>query len=311
MTWNWEVGKDIVGKTYDEIKSKRRYGVELEVGKCEKGRELQGTTCWGAKKDDSHGVDTEFYSPILQGDEGLASIRKFTNCGRKFQMNLGCGYHLHIDCTNLNDIELKRVAVAYVITRKCWMLFCPATREDNKYCKPDNKTVQDFESEKKFTEIIPKDGDRRYWANWASYHKHHTLEIRFHQGTTNEDKIINWVKGHLWLVDWAKSQDIAAIKDKFGFQVKEKGVKIANNELECTCHQCQNTSGFSIKKEIEEIMPSPEKIMVGLSQIWNEKDPHITEYYLSRIKKHLGDNRQFNFAVVKEELGANKVLELV
>jgi len=123
----WEAGKNVIGHTFNDIKSQIRYGIELEVSDIivEKISQIKKNGVWGAKKDGTSGVHTEFYSPILQGDEGLDSIKFFCNLAKRFSVNDACGFHLHIDCTNFSAQQLKSIAIAYLITYDIWKLFVP------------------------------------------------------------------------------------------------------------------------------------------------------------------------------------------
>jgi hypothetical protein len=165
--------------------------------------ELQEKTCYGAKNDGTSGVEKEFVSPILQGDEGLNITRKFLHYAddNDFEVDKTCGYHLHIDCTNLTIPQLRAIAMAYQYTYKIWKYFVPESRRCNYYCREYTYKSNDILS-MDFDDLIDLPESRYIWANWEAYKRHHTLEIRLHTGSTDETKIINWVKAHLRFVDY-------------------------------------------------------------------------------------------------------------
>ena len=47
--------------------------------------------------------------------------------------------------------------------------------------------------------------DRYFKVNSMAWNRHHTIEFRQHQGTTNYEKISNWVKFCAKLVGWSKN----------------------------------------------------------------------------------------------------------
>jgi len=198
---NWKMGKDVIGHTFDEIGSKRRYGVELEVHQCSHHHRLRGKTCFGAKDDGTRGVSKEFVSPILQGDEGLRAIRDLCDNSKGFTVNHTCGYHLHIDCTDLTEDQCKSVALAYNMTYEVWASFVNQKRRDNRYCKMHEWSYYDILNYS-WNNLLNNIYTRYTWANWDAYKLHHTLEIRLHPGTLDKGKIINWVKAHLRFVDY-------------------------------------------------------------------------------------------------------------
>lgn len=198
----WDVGSRVYGRTFDKIGSKRKFGVELEISGCRNHSGLRDKTPFGVKYDGSLSGGKEFVSPVLQGDEGLDAIANLCAYAREhdWTVDSSCGYHLHIDCSDLNDEQKVAVAVGYAATEKLWARFVSKRRATNNYCGPlpyRAITIKNLS----FHGILDMTHTRYLWINWQSYDRHKTLEIRLHSGTVNYDKIANWVIIHTRFVD--------------------------------------------------------------------------------------------------------------
>jgi hypothetical protein len=199
----WEDGYFTPSDCFDEIRSRRRFGVELETSECGGYENLRDETSFGCKEDGSI-TGKEFVSPVLSSDDGLAEIRHFCRLARRFDVDDSCGYHLHVDAENLDVTTLQRVALAYLRTEEIWQSFVPEARRENQYCQSirwSASEVRAVESKDKFR-YWASGQDRYQWFNVHSYPCHGSLEIRLHTGTLDSDKVCNWVKAHLRFVDW-------------------------------------------------------------------------------------------------------------
>lgn len=113
-----------------------------------------------------------------------AICHKLNSVGSK--VNKSCGLHVHFDMRHMkNERSMMLVAnrVAKVVPALKQML--PASRQQNEFC------------EKVINKLSDSDRDRyaRYsFVNVKSFQRHRTLEIRGHSGTTDANKIINWIK---------------------------------------------------------------------------------------------------------------------
>ena len=208
----WEQGRRVEGRTFVNIGSKRRFGVELEISGCRRHGGLRGKTPFGAKYDGSLSSGKEFVSPVLQGDEGLEAVASLCAYGRDndWTVDSSCGYHVHIDCGDLNDDQLKSVAVGYAATEGLWARFVSKKRAGNQYCEKLPYGVADIRS-RNFRSILDMSESRYHWLNWQAYSRHQTVEVRLHSGTTNYDKIANWVKIHTRFVDALSSMTADAV----------------------------------------------------------------------------------------------------
>lgn len=214
--YDWLAGRDVLGREFLKIRSRRKFGVELEVSSAPGYRDMEDNTVFGAKDDGTRGVVKEFVSPVLQGDEGLDAVAEWCKQAGSFEVADCCGYHLHIDCTGLGVRQRKAVALAYVMTRNVWASFVTEKRRVNHFCHSGQWGAYDI-LHSTWDALMQDIGCDRYrWCNWLAYNRHNTVEIRLHTGTVNYAKITNWVKAHVRFVDWAAGHTAEEVYAKLG-----------------------------------------------------------------------------------------------
>lgn len=206
------------GEVYDELRSKRKFGVELETSESDGWRDVATSTGWGAKEDGSVS-GKEFVSAVLYGDDGLNSVRRL--CGQAeragFSVDNACGYHLHCDLTNTTDAQRKAIALAYAYTEKFWFSLVKPRRRNNTYCRPLDTDVATI----KLGNSHPRSYDRYKWINWQAYDCHSTVEVRLHHGTINGVEVSNWIKAHLRFIDAVMNMSPGKITRLFGNKTVE------------------------------------------------------------------------------------------
>jgi len=199
-----------------EIGSIRCYGIELETDECDGYSELADSGAWGAK-DDCTVSGKEFYSDILDGDAGLHAIRDWAKLATKGQWQAGdcAGYHLHLDMRSESDDTLYAIAYAYRSLENVWLNFVQPARRSNSYCYSCRWNCRDIVEAAENTSFYSWacSSTRYNWCNVRAYTQHTTFEIRAHQGTCNEDEVINWVKANTRFADWAASKGFKGIRD--------------------------------------------------------------------------------------------------
>lgn len=156
---------------------------------------------WKLITDSSCGF--ELVSPILKGRDGLNQLKLATEAlaeaGAKVDRN--CGLHVHHD---INDLDAKQVAniyALYIKLEKTIDSFLPKSRRANNniYCKSlfrfsDQQRVLDQLKTVNTMEDINNIFRTRYIKlNLQSYVKYGTIEFRQHSGTTEFEKIYNWI----------------------------------------------------------------------------------------------------------------------
>jgi hypothetical protein len=203
-----------------EIGSTRCYGVELETDECEGYHDLEDSGAWGAK-DDCTVEGKEFYSDILNGDDGLAAIGEWSSLASCNGWDAGssAGYHLHLDMRNEANDSLFAIAYAYRKTQEVWFSFVSDSRHDGTYSHSCQWTCNDVDAavrDKCSYYSFVGNGTRYNWCNLIAYRQHTTIEIRLHQGTCNDSEVVNWVKAHTRFCDWASQLGYAGVKEALG-----------------------------------------------------------------------------------------------
>jgi hypothetical protein len=199
-----------------ELGSARCYGIELETDDCEDYYELENHAAWGAK-DDPTVCGKEFFSDILEGDDGLQAIRdwaRLASCNG-WRAGSNAGYHLHIDLRGESDDSMYAVAYAYRATQELWWGFVESRRRGTTYAmslRYSRYGITQAAASMPYYEWVNQ-WDRYNWANVSAYSRHKTIEIRLHQGTCNGDEVINWVKAHTRFVDWAATKGLAGVQE--------------------------------------------------------------------------------------------------
>lgn len=214
-----------------EMRSKRKFGVELETHRCGRYSDWVGETGWGVKRDGSiEGM--EFVSPVLSGDDGLASVRKVTGYmdSDEYEVHRSCGFHLHCDLSDTNAEQRKAIALAYCYSADVWELFVATHRRDNQYCRKNEKTRHEnahhegYWDRKKINDgsDYPQAPNRYVWLNWRAFEAHGTVEVRSHEATLDGSAICNWVKAHVRFIDFVRKMTPAQVTRVFGGKTKEQ-----------------------------------------------------------------------------------------
>jgi len=184
-------GKPITSDSFETVRTTRWYGVEIET---DKGDYEATSPRWGIQTDIS--IDgMELVSPLLQGDEGLESIRRiYKRVEPTFDEK--CGIHVHIDIRDLDDNQRMRLINAFQNTKQLWYNCVDITRHSHKFCRGDlPPTDCDFQSYLARCRKNNGYGDcgRYRWVNVLSYEEHGSIEIRLLEATNDVEKVVGWV----------------------------------------------------------------------------------------------------------------------
>jgi hypothetical protein len=222
----WDAAlRELVGTHFDDIRSKRRYGVEIEVcyaPSCNNMPE-EAKALWHGKQDGSlpeWGV--ELASVPLSGDEGLSVIRQLCEYAEqnKWAVTGRAGMHLHMDMSEFgagtNQEPLAAIAFGYLMTYRLWSCFIAPPRLKSTFCQRHNifsreqvPTLLKLPTADFIKKLMSGEdrGEARYkWVNFQAFKRHRTVEVRSHQGTIDYEKISNWIKAHLRFADWCVEQ---------------------------------------------------------------------------------------------------------
>lgn len=127
------------------------------------------------------------------------------------QVNRSTGLHVHIGAQNLSDEAYINVFKNYQKLERVIDTFMARSRRANnsRWCR----TLQGYD----FTWCTTKsdildamNGNRYFKVNACSYSRHRTIEFRQHQGSTDFEKISNWVNFCAKLVAWSKKNVLSS-----------------------------------------------------------------------------------------------------
>ena len=196
--------------------SARAFGIEIETATCRFAERLRNKTAFGAKYDATC-TGREFVSPILGGDEGLQTVRDFCDHAKRrgWEVDSGCGVHIHLDMSQEDRATAKRIAVAYLLTYPTWAKLVDPKRLTNQYCMPPGHNAHYVQNHNDFGYLCGS-CYRYEFINLAAYCRHGTIEIRGLEGSLDKVLITNWIKAHLAFTDFAASSDYQELNSLFG-----------------------------------------------------------------------------------------------
>jgi len=241
---------------FKDLASKRFYGIELELDGYKEKVDIRNVidnvcsnTIFSAVHDGSINstYGREFVSPKLRGDEGLKDIRKFLGYVQGAKPSKATGYHLHIGIPDFTVYDLTNLLRTYAKLERYVIGTLPASRRRNTYCKrlssAEMKDVmakylnkQQFirkfygtgwsddspTQHEQIRGIVSSHYDHRryYGVNIHTYFYRRTVEIRYHNGTSDYNKIVHWIKLHTAIVDCIGSKGIGEIERKLRRSVR-------------------------------------------------------------------------------------------
>jgi len=152
------------------------------------------------------GGSCEVVSPVLNGDDGHEQIRKvcraLSEAGAR--INRTCGLHVHIDARELGRESLANVARYYHHFESAIdTVMAPSRRGNhNSYC--GSLASYDFNGETDDESVLYRARASRFTKlNLQAHSRHGTIEFRHHAGTIEANKISNWVRLAMAIVDTA------------------------------------------------------------------------------------------------------------
>lgn len=143
----------------------------------------------------------EMVSPILKGEEGYRQLKVvcevLTECGAKVDKT--CGVHVHLQAQDMSLQDWKNTICMYNNFQYTIDRFLPVSRRDNGFCRKfteDNiKAIMNLKSLSGLENLATGMSgiDRYHIINISAYLRHGTIEFRQHSGTTDYEKIYNWI----------------------------------------------------------------------------------------------------------------------
>lgn len=152
----------------------------------------------------------ECVSPVLSGVNGKNALKAacatLNEAGAR--VNRTCGLHVHIGAAKLTERQYSNVFANYAMLEGVIDTFMAPSRRGNNSGYAKSLLGDRFYVLHSFTRSEVRTAlhyDRYYKVNPESYGRHKTIEFRQHAGTTNYEKIINWVTFCGKLVAWSKT----------------------------------------------------------------------------------------------------------
>lgn len=157
------------------------------------------------------GNDTnEVVSPILQGNDGLNSLKRLCEALNEIdaKVNRSCGLHVHIGAANMTDKHYLNIIKNYQRLEALVDSFMPLSRRanNNGFCR----SLQGFDFSRCTTkrDVYDMMNSRYYKINGHAYFRHQTIEFRQHSGTTDYTKISMWIQFLAALVKYSEKNEI-------------------------------------------------------------------------------------------------------
>lgn len=175
----------------------------------------------------------EFQSPKLQGRNGEALVKTLTSVlnSKDFYVERSCGLHIHLDGKGLlpktrtkhEPRAVKTLLELYIAYEDVIQSLLPRSRRNNNYARHVRSSfcindIQNCYTLEALEKLWYKAAKRKELKRLKAEHYNSTrynglnlhslfsdghLEIRYHSGTINYEKIMHWVTLHTCMVDWA------------------------------------------------------------------------------------------------------------
>lgn len=158
----------------------------------------------------------ELVSPILQGEQGLRTLKTATHIlkGMEAKVNKTGAVHIHLSAEGFTLATWKRLYKNYARLERLIDGFMPNSRRANNssYCR--SIRVEHFELKIDAANSLEQieqeitNRDRYYKLNTQCFWRQKSVEFRQHSGTINYKKISNWIIFLARLVEFSKTAEV-------------------------------------------------------------------------------------------------------
>lgn len=159
----------------------------------------------------------EVVSPVLEGEEGIQQVRKVCRLLNDLnaKVNTSCGFHVHHDASNWKLQEFRNLFKRFIKFEDALDSVQPESRrgDSNRYIMSIKRrvTVEQIDSARSIRRLSELFSNNRYFKlNMQSYFRSGSVEFRNHAGTTDPDKVENYIRLTYAMV--ADAQDHVAVK---------------------------------------------------------------------------------------------------
>lgn len=252
-----------------KIKIQRYIGLEIEAEDGKRDQLILPKGC-GIEDDGSLDNGTEVTTPPRQMHEFEEVLHATTKSMRDsgFVIHDTCGLHVHLDATDFktNYTKISNLFRTFYAIENVIYAMLPEKRKTNTYCKPLNhdylfSTISRHKSPHEIDEAWYKhspnkfshhDHSRYHGLNLHSIFYRGTIEFRYHSGSLNELKILNWVNFLLHVTEYASKN--------YRYSEVLKLLKIHNNnrkfEYMMKIFKIDNKTANYLKTRIETNTPN-------------------------------------------------------
>ena len=137
----------------------------------------------------------EVVSPILKGNDGLNSLKSVCDSlnAVNAKVNKSTGLHVHFDASKISDAHFINIFKNYQAIESVIDSFMPNSRRanNNGYCA--SLIGLNYNRCETKSDVISLNRTRYRKVNAESYLRHKTIEFRQHSGTTEYEKMSNWI----------------------------------------------------------------------------------------------------------------------
>ena len=117
---------------------------------------------------------------------------------------------MHVGAVDLSDETYKNVFINYAHLEPIIDSFMPESRRNAYYAQHIAPYLGGLVNSNTKTDVGVLFGSRYFTVNTKSYNRHGTIEFRQHSGTTEFEKIFNWVSFCVKLVEFSKTHRYTA-----------------------------------------------------------------------------------------------------
>lgn len=230
-----EAARQVMVDTLEQIFARYTFGVEIECYNARPSRLVATAQSKGLEmhhESYNHADNDRYYklvsdasingndpiecvSPILNGNNGgfdtlKACCAALNEVGAK--VNRSTGLHVHVG-GQITEKQYANTFANYFYLESVIDTFMAPSRRDNTYAKRLNGSINrdclDIVSNARGVNDVFHN-NRYYKINCCSWERHHTIEFRQHQGTTDYNKISNWARFCVKLVHWSENHRLTA-----------------------------------------------------------------------------------------------------
>ncbi len=166
---------------------------------------------WTVKRDGSiDGNGFEIVSPVLKGQDGIRQVKIVTKILDKHcTINRSCGLHVHWETRDFNGEDFIKLYNFSLRFQSTMDFLVPKSRRENCYCRSWAGSISENNSSlvRNLT-----DGSRYHTINFNSYSVRGTIEFRQHAGTTDFEKVLNWILFTQSVIETVKEKSFVTSK---------------------------------------------------------------------------------------------------